>query len=209
MKNLSLCLLIVTILISACSNEKLENNKSTYEVTVQDETNKDETNKDETDKVVDEELATELIEAFLNKIYTIDNPQDYAVEKEMMIESALDSKEYYWGYEDYCSENGLLSVIGNRMPSMYREVALTKNFRMSLDELKYDVSYRNDLNNSILNQHSTIVYEYTASLLLEYGDGNKEVIDEEGAINVKYIDGDWKVDEFKLKVYNDLWIGDH
>jgi archaellin len=181
MKKIYLSIFIVVLLISSCSNKEVM------------------------DENTGEELSEELIVNFLNKIYTIDDPLDYENEIETMFKDLSEGKDNFLGYDEFCSENGLASVLGNRMHGMYREVALAKNFTMSLSDLEYNVTYRKDADGSLLNQYKTMVYDYTATLLLEYEDGKTELIEEEGGINVKFIEGEWKVDVFKLKVFNDIW----
>ncbi len=160
--------------------------------------------------IEDEELLPreEVLLKFLAKMYSISDSNEYEIYIENFEEYLLEENfsKLYFGYDEMCTEDGLNSVISNRLHSYYREAALAGDFTMLLNKTDYTQAFDEKADGTILREYRTVGYEFSVELKIEYSDGEIEYIVEEGFVNLKNMDGEWKVDLFQLKEFKEFWI---
>lgn len=160
--------------------------------------------------IKDEELLPreEILLKFLTKLYSISDSSEYEIYIENWEKYLLEENfsELYFGYDEMCTEDGLNSVIGNRWHSNYREAALAGDFTMLMNNADYTQTFDEKADGTIIREYRTVGYEFAVELKIEYSDGEIEYIVEEGFVNLKNIDGEWKVDLFRLKEFKEFWI---
>ncbi len=187
MKRVILIILIAIITLSACSQAK------------------------EADVIIEDvELLPreELLLKFLTKMYNIRDNSEYEIYIENFEKYLLEENisELSFGYDEICTEDGFDSVVSNRWHSNYREAALAGDFTMLMNNTDYTQTFDEKADGTIIRENRTVGYEFAVELKIEYSDGEIEYIVEEGFVNLKNIDGEWKVDLFRLKEFKEFWI---
>ncbi|MCD4711884.1 MAG: hypothetical protein K8R73_01245 [Clostridiales bacterium] len=150
----------------------------------------------------------EVLLKFFSKMYNITDNSEYEIyienfQKYLMEENIT---ELNFGYDEMCTEDGLNSVVSNRWHSFYREAALAGEFTMSMNNVDYSQTFDEKADATILKKYRTVGYEFAVELQIEYSDGEIENIVEEGFVNLKNIDGEWKIDLFQLKDLKEFWL---
>lgn len=196
MKNVILIIIIALLILSAC------NQASEVEDSI--ETTQAEVNTQDVELLPREEVLLK----FLTKMYNINDISEY--------EMFLDNFEEYiqeenisklsFGYDEICTDDGLRNVIANRLHVLYREAALAGDFTMSMTNTDYTEIFDEKSDATILKKYRTVGYEFEVELQIEYSDGDIEYIVEEGFVNLKNIDGEWKIDLFQLKEFKEFWL---
>ncbi|MDW7662749.1 MAG: hypothetical protein SCL54_15175 [Bacillota bacterium] len=196
MKKFIIVMILVLFTLTACSQGlEVEPNLEITEVDVNNE---------------DVELLPreEVLLKFLSKMYSISDNSEYKIYLDKFEEYLLEENisKLSFGYDEICTDDGLGNVLGNRLHIFYREAALAGDFIMSMINTDYTQTFDEKADGTILKKYRTVGYEFVVELQIEYSDGKIEYIVEEGFVNLKNIDGEWKVDLFRLKEFKEFWL---
>jgi hypothetical protein len=152
-----------------------------------------------------------LIEECLVKLYTITDSNEldkyYEVFYKVVASNNPEDKEkLLFGYQEICSDNGIDSIMSNRLHTLYRDAARIAQFTMKVNDIEYRKVLVVEGDGSILKPNNKLCYEYTVELILEYVDSGEEItIFEEGYINLIEIKNEWKVDLLTFKLLNEVF----
>lgn len=124
-------------------------------------------------------------------------------------QKALDAKERTEaievltdGFQGICTEQALNRFVGNGLHKMFREAAYEGRYTIELKDI--ELNKRFDFKTNQLN--GKVLYAYKVELLITYTQSDvKETIFEEGSINLRQVDREWKVDFIRYKALNKLF----
>lgn len=138
-----------------------------------------------------------LLKDTLTSLYTINNQNEYDEYIEQLSDPTIKDQVplVYTEYEEFCTEKGLGSIFGNRLYTDYRKAAKNDQFTMQVKEIEIEKTFEIKADGSVLNEYTTVGYTYNIQLEINYEtEQNKQIMNEEGSINLKEIKGEWKID---------------